>query len=144
MTTVAKISETAGMELDELLRETIEALSRLDAGRVEALAEAAERLGAAGASAWPRTAEEWRRAAASHWVLGHLVGATARQLAVQRRVLDRIMDRALDRGSDSGGEFRGYRPEADAGLAARMNAVLAWPGTVPARAKAAIPRSGEA
>jgi hypothetical protein len=109
--------------IEELLRETVEALSRLDAGRVEALAEAAERLAAEagpGRAGWPETAAEWRRAAARHWVLGHLVGATARQLAVQRRV--------LDRARNAGDGFRGYRPEGDAGLAARLNAALAWPG----------------
>jgi hypothetical protein len=108
------------MGLEELLRETIEALSRLDAGRVEALAELAERIGSEGTSMWPETAAEWKRAAASHWVLGHLVGATARQLAVQRRIANRV--------SESGSEFRGYRPDGNAELAARMNAVLAWPG----------------
>jgi len=120
MKTVAKIPETAGMGLEALLRETIKALSRLEAGRVEALAEMAERMGSEGAAKWPQTAADWRRAAASHWVLGHLVGATARQLAVQRRIANRV--------SESRSEFRGYRPEGDAELAARMNAVLAWPG----------------
>jgi len=134
------------MGIEDLLRETVEALSRLDAGRLESLAEAAGRIPSAGGAlpaGWPETAAEWRRAAASHWVLGHLVGATARQLAVQRRISERALDRALERISErvlaSGEAFRVYRPGGgDAALAARMNAVLAWPGSGPRRARPAV------
>jgi hypothetical protein len=107
------------MRLEELLEETIGALATLDAERCEELARLAATTGPVetpaepGPVAWPPTAPEWRRAAASHWVLGHLVGATARQLAVQRRI--------------AGAGAALYRLERDARLAARLNAVLAWP-----------------
>jgi hypothetical protein len=113
-----KNPEQARIGLDALLRETIEALSALDAERIEDLAELAGSGASAGKSGpveWPGSAAEWKRAAASHWILGHLVGATARQLAVQRRIA----------GYAEG--FCDYRPEGDARRVDRLNALLAWP-----------------
>jgi hypothetical protein len=110
--------ETVRPGLEALLEQTIEALASLDAGRLESLAEVAGLL--ASSEAWvalemPQSAAEWRRAAASHWVLGHLVAATARQLHVQRRI----------------GVFKEssweYRLDRDTELADRLNSLLAHP-----------------
>ncbi len=109
--------ERARVRLETLLGEAIEALAALDAERMDelaALAEAAELAREAGLIEppghpaeggpveWPQSAAEWRRAAAAHCALGHLVDATARQLAVQRRI------------ATPAECFRAYDPEASA------------------------------
>jgi hypothetical protein len=104
------------LRLEALLREAIAALAALDAERIEEIsslvesarfARGAEFAGPVwpppdGPVEWPRSAAEWRRAAAAHGVLGHLVEATSRQIAVQRRI------------AGPGERFREYRPEARA------------------------------
>jgi hypothetical protein len=87
----------SGFELDTLLARAIQALAVLDAEAIEVLAES---LAANGGTRLPCSPAEWARARSQHWVLGHLLGATADRLAMLRRVS------ALPRFGAYGGEMR--------------------------------------
>jgi len=72
------------IELDALLGEAVGALAVLDVAKLESLreslAQAEKRV------RLPQSAAERMRADSQRWILAHLIGETARRLAMLRRV----------------------------------------------------------
>ena len=72
------------IQLDALFDSAVAALTVLDAEAIESLAETLSE--ARHHVALPKSPAEWERAASRRWIFAHLLGETARRLAILRRV----------------------------------------------------------